>query len=75
VTVLAFVVHIAAGAVGLVSGMVVVIARKGGYLHRKAGTVFVASVVVTAVFAIYLGLQSPAKSQMCSLGPLSCTWS
>jgi hypothetical protein len=59
VTVLAFVVHIAAGAVGLVSGTIAVMARKGGYLHRKAGTVFVASVVVTAVFAIYLGFAVP----------------
>jgi hypothetical protein len=59
VSVLAFVIHIAAGAVGLVSGTIAVIARKGGYLHRKAGTVFVASMVVTALFAIYLGFAVP----------------
>ncbi len=39
-TVLALAVHIGGGAIGLVSGTVAVFARKGGYLHRKAGTVF-----------------------------------
>jgi len=59
VTVVALVIHIAAGAVGLVSGTIAVIARKGGPLHRKAGTVFVASMAVIAVFAIYLGFAVP----------------
>jgi len=36
-----------------------VIARKGQYLHRKAGTVFVAAMLVTALFAIYLGFAVP----------------
>lgn len=58
-TVLVFAIHITAGAVGLVSGTMAVIARKGGYLHRKAGTVFVASMMVMAVFAIYLGIAVP----------------
>ena len=58
-TVLAFIIHIAGGAVGLVSGTIAVFARKGGYLHRKAGTVFVASMLVMAVFAIYLGFAVP----------------
>jgi uncharacterized membrane protein len=59
VTVLAFVIHIAGGAIGLVSGTVAVFARKGRNLHRKAGTVFVASMVVMAIFAIYLGFAMP----------------
>ena len=58
-TVLAFVIHIAGGVVGLVSGTIAVCARKGGYLHRKAGTVFVASMLVMAVFALYLGFAIP----------------
>jgi hypothetical protein len=61
VTVLAFVIHVAAGAVGLVSGTIAVIARKGGYLHRKAGTVFVASTVVMGAFAVYLGFAVPGQ--------------
>jgi uncharacterized membrane protein len=58
-TELAFVIHIAAGAGGLVSGTIAVFASKGGYLHRRAGTVFVASMLVMAVFAIYLGFAVP----------------
>ena len=58
-TVLAFVIHIAGGVVGLVSGTIAVCAPKGGYLHRKAGTVFVASMLVMAVFALYLGFAIP----------------
>jgi uncharacterized membrane protein len=59
ITVLAFVMHIAGGATGLVSGTVAVFARKGGFVHRKAGTVFVASMLVMAIFAVYLGFAVP----------------
>jgi len=58
-TLLAFVLHIGAGALGLLSGVIAVCARKGGPLHRKAGTVFVASMVVMAVFAVYLAVVMP----------------
>jgi uncharacterized membrane protein len=58
-TLLAFALHIGGGAIGLVSGTVAVIARKGGRLHRKAGTVFVVSMVVMAVFGCYLGFVMP----------------
>jgi hypothetical protein len=60
-TMFALVVHIAGGAIGLVSGTVAVIARKGGYLHRRAGGVFVGSMLVMATFAIYLGLVLPGQ--------------
>ena len=58
-TLLAYVVHVGGGAVGLVSGAIAVIARKGGRLHRRAGTVFVVSMVVMAVFACYLAIAIP----------------
>jgi uncharacterized membrane protein len=58
-TLLAFALHIGGGAVGLVSGTIAVIARKGGRLHRKAGTVFVVSMLVMAVFGCYLGFVMP----------------
>jgi uncharacterized membrane protein len=58
-TLLAFVLHIGAGALGLLSGVIAVCARKGGPLHRKAGTVFVASMLVMAVFACYLAVVMP----------------
>jgi uncharacterized membrane protein len=58
-TLLAFALHIGGGAVGLVSGTVAVIARKGGRLHRKAGTVFVTSMTLMAIFGCYLGFVMP----------------
>jgi uncharacterized membrane protein len=58
-TFLAFALHIGGGAIGLVSGTVAVIVRKGGRMHRKAGTVFVSSMVVMAVFGCYLGFVMP----------------
>jgi uncharacterized membrane protein len=58
-TISAFVLHIGAGATGLVSGTVAAIARKGNYLHRKAGSVFVVSMLVMALFAAYLAVAIP----------------
>lgn len=58
-TLLAFALHIGGGALGLASGTVAVIARKGTRLHRMAGTIFAISMVVTAVFACYLGIVIP----------------
>jgi hypothetical protein len=59
ITVLAYVIHVAAGATSLVSGMVAAFARKGGYLHRKAGTVFISSIFIMALFAAYLAVAVP----------------
>jgi hypothetical protein len=58
-TVIVFVVHIGAGAIALISGTVAGFARKGGYLHRKTGKVFVASMLVMALFAAYLAVAMP----------------
>lgn len=41
-------VHIAAGALGLLSGAVALVASKGETLHRRAGTVFVVAMSVMA---------------------------
>jgi uncharacterized membrane protein len=51
--------HVGAGVIGLVSGVTALIARKGSSLHRKAGTVFVVSMSVMAVFACYLAVVIP----------------
>jgi hypothetical protein len=40
--------HIAAGTVGIISGTVALLSRKGGRLHRVAGTVFFVSMLVMA---------------------------
>jgi hypothetical protein len=58
-TLAAFVLHIVGGTVGLVSGMVAAFARKGGRLHRAAGNIFFWSMLVMAVFAVYLGFAMP----------------
>lgn len=69
-TVLAFAVHIAGGAVALISGYVAAFARKGGYLHRKAGMVFVASMFVMALFAVYLAVAIPGQIVNVFIGTL-----
>jgi hypothetical protein len=56
-----FVLHIGGGAIGLVSGTLALFARKGGRLHRKAGTVFVLSMFAMAIFAVYLAVAMPGQ--------------
>ena len=58
-TLLAFLLHIIGGAVGLIAGTVAVVARKGGTLHRKAGRVFVVAMLVMGALAIYLAVVQP----------------
>ena len=56
---LALVLHVAAGVVAILSGMVAMSVRKGGILHRKAGSIFGVSMVVMALFACYLAFVIP----------------
>jgi hypothetical protein len=58
---LAFALHIAGGTVGLLAGFAAVIPRKGGWLHRQAGTIFVISMLIMAAFAVYLGVALPGQ--------------
>jgi hypothetical protein len=60
-TTLAYVLHIGGGTIGLASGLVAAFVRKGGYLHRKAGTVFFVSMLVMATFAAYLAVVVPGQ--------------
>jgi hypothetical protein len=60
-TLLAFVLHIGGGTLGLVSGTVAAFARKGGRLHRAAGNVFFVSMLVMATLAIYLAIVMPGQ--------------
>ena len=55
-TTLLFALHILGGTIGLVSGTVAVFARKGGPLHRKAGTVFFISMLAMAATAACLAI-------------------
>lgn len=47
--------HASAGALTLIAGATAQIARKGERLHRVAGSVFVAAIVLAAGSAVYLG--------------------
>lgn len=60
-TTLVFAVHIAAGTLGLISGSVAIAARKGGPLHRLAGTIFFGSMLTMAAFAGMLALIRPGQ--------------
>ncbi|HEX3429612.1 MAG TPA: hypothetical protein VHT03_01895 [Rhizomicrobium sp.] len=60
-TMLAYVLHIGGGTIGLFSGAVAAFARKGGKLHRNAGNVFTVSMLVMAAFAIYLAVVKPGQ--------------
>jgi hypothetical protein len=58
-TVAAYIFHVGSGMIALASGTVALIARKGGFLHRRAGTVFVIAMLVMAIFASYLAVAVP----------------
>jgi uncharacterized membrane protein len=60
-TTLAFIFHIGAGTLALISGAVAIFVRKGGRLHRTAGTVFFFAMLVMAVFAGYLAVVRPGQ--------------
>jgi hypothetical protein len=60
-TILAYVLHVGGGTVGLFSGAIAAFARKGGRLHRNAGTIFTASMLVMAAFAVYLAVVIPGQ--------------
>ena len=47
-------VHICAGTLGLLSGTVAIIVKKGSRRHVLAGRVFVASMLTMAAFAVYI---------------------
>lgn len=47
--------HISGGCIGILSGAVALIARKGERLHRAAGTVFFVSMLVTAAIGAVVG--------------------
>src|SRR5947209_9222995 len=60
-TMLGYALHIGGGTVGLFAGTIAAFARKGGKLHRSAGNIFTVSMLVMAVFAIYLAVVIPGQ--------------
>lgn len=71
-------IHAGAGVLGLVSGATAIIARKGGRLHRRAGTVFVLVMATTAASGVYLGFAggepNNAIAGMVTLYLLATAW-
>ncbi len=61
-TTLAYVLHIGGGTAGFASGIVAISARKGARLHRIAGTVFFAAMLVMATAALYLAVVVPGQT-------------
>jgi len=59
--ILVYLFHVSGGALALVSGIVAAFARKGGRVHRMAGIVFVASMLVMAAFAAWLAVVVPGQ--------------
>lgn len=70
ITTLAFVLHIGAGTLALLSGYVAIVSRKGERLHRAAGTVFFLSMLVMATFAVYLAIVMPDQIPNVFIGTL-----
>ena len=60
-TKLALILHVIAGTIALFAGIVAVSSRKGAGAHRLAGTVFVVSMLVMAMFADYLAVAIPEQ--------------
>lgn len=58
---LALVLHVIAGTIALLAGIVAMSSRKGARTHRLAGTVFFVSMLVMAVFADYLAVAMPEQ--------------
>jgi uncharacterized membrane protein len=61
-TLLAFALHIGGGGAALISGLIAIFAPKGGWLHRRAGTVFFVSMLVMAVSALWLAAVMPGQT-------------
>jgi uncharacterized membrane protein len=50
--------HATTGAIGIITGIIALIAYKGGRTHIVAGRIFVAAIVTTAVTALWLAIKS-----------------
>lgn len=55
----AFALHITAGALAAICGIIAISVRKGGRIHRVAGRIFACSMLIMAAFAFWLALAMP----------------
>jgi uncharacterized membrane protein len=68
VTKLATILHVLAGTVALLAGIIAMSARKGAWVHRAAGTLFCVSMLVMAVLADYLAIVIPEQTPNLFIG-------
>jgi uncharacterized membrane protein YfcA len=61
VTKLAPILHVAAGTVALLAGIIAMSSRKGARVHRVAGTLFCVSMLGMAVLADHLAVATPEQ--------------
>jgi hypothetical protein len=61
VTRLVTIIHVLAGSVGLLAGIIAVSSRKGARVHRVAGTLFCVSMLIMAALADYLAIAMPEQ--------------
>jgi uncharacterized membrane protein len=71
VTKLALAVHVIAGTIAVLSGIVAMYSRKGARTHRLAGTVFFVSMLVMASLADYLAIAIPEQIPNLFIGTLT----
>ena len=64
--------HIVFGATALLSGSIALIVKKGGFVHRKSGLVFVVTMLVSAVLSMIIAVQpNHLNSFLLSIGVLT----
>lgn len=50
-------IHVISGAIALLSGSVSLVVKKGSFLHRKSGLVFVFTMIISALVSMYVAVQ------------------
>lgn len=54
--------HAGLGGIALLTGLISISSKKGGQLHRKSGKVFVISMILSAITAIFVSVQENHQS-------------
>ena len=70
-TIAAFAVHISCGTLALFAGVVALSVVKGGTLHRRAGAVFVITMLIMAAVADFLAVVRPDQLPNLLVGTLT----
>ncbi len=64
--------HVIFGATALLSGSIALIVKKGGFVHRKSGLVFVVTMIISAIVSMIIAVQpNHLNSFLLSIGILT----